>query len=195
MIFWITAGLVAALIAGLLVMSTAPQKFAWRQRMTVTVDAPAGPVTGASVVQVNVSYIANRTMNFGTPVSSAIDPDFRLNELPDIMQRLKTVPLDRPTPVGAGAFPMLVTFDDIADPMSVRLVNPAALDATFGPGIKLDTVTLAMTDAAVTSGTVLALLPWLAPDPEPALGPPTGRTTSLPDYRCVHMGDFIRGKQ
>lgn len=55
-------------------------------------------------------------------------------------------------------YPMLVTFADIADPASVRLVDPADLAASFGPGVRLKAVTLEVTDEAVTEG----VLGWLS---------------------------------
>lgn len=56
-------------------------------------------------------------------------------------------------------YPMLVTFGDIADPASVRLVDPADLAASFGPGVRLKSVMLEVTDEAVTDGRVEAVLP------------------------------------
>ncbi len=55
-------------------------------------------------------------------------------------------------------YPMLVTFGDIADPASVRLVDPANLAASFGPGVRLKSVTLEVTDAPMTEGVVEAAL-------------------------------------
>jgi hypothetical protein len=64
-------------------------------------------------------------------------------------------------PVPEGQYPMMVTFDDIADPASVRLVDPADLGASFGPGVRLKSVTLEVTDEAVTKGVVEGVLGWL----------------------------------
>ena len=88
---------------------------------------------------------------------------------------------------------MLVTFDDITKPETVRRVNPEDLAAVFGEGVRLKAVTLEITDEAVTEGRVEAVLGWLGPYPEPALGPATGGALAdAPFYRRVHMGDFIR---
>ncbi|MGC1487487.1 MAG: hypothetical protein WA784_06835 [Albidovulum sp.] len=43
-------------------------------------------------------------------------------------------------------YPMLVTFDDIAAPVSVRLLDPADLAASFGPGVRLKAVELEVTE-------------------------------------------------
>lgn len=56
--------------------------------------------------------------------------------------------------------PMLVTFSDIADPASVKLVDPADLAASFGPGVKLKRITVEITDDPVTSG-IEKRLGWL----------------------------------
>jgi hypothetical protein len=50
------------------------------------------------------------------------------------------------------AYPMLVTFADIADPTSVQLVDPDDLAATFGEGTALKRITVQITDAPVTAG-------------------------------------------
>ena len=44
---------------------------------------------------------------------------------------------------------MMETFQDIADPTCVRLVNPADLAASFVTGVWLKSVTLEVTDEAV----------------------------------------------
>ncbi|KEO88703.1 hypothetical protein EH31_14775 [Erythrobacter longus] len=60
-------------------------------------------------------------------------------------------------PVGGGAMrrdgrPMLVTFGDEADPMSVEKVDPLNLAATFGEGVSLKRITVQATDDPVTTG-------------------------------------------
>lgn len=50
------------------------------------------------------------------------------------------------------AYPMLVTFGDLADPTSVAEVDPDDLAATFGEGVKLKRITVELTDDPVTTG-------------------------------------------
>lgn len=50
------------------------------------------------------------------------------------------------------AYPMLVTFGDLADPTSVAQVDPDDLAATFGEGVRLNRITVELTDDPVTSG-------------------------------------------
>lgn len=58
-------------------------------------------------------------------------------------------------------YPLLVTFHDINEPATVRRINPGDLSASFGPGYRLNAVTLSITDEPVTEGKVETLLGWL----------------------------------
>ena len=60
-----------------------------------------------------------------------------------------------------GEYPLLVTFGDIADPASVRRVDPNNLSGVFGPGFTLKSITLEITDEPVTEGKVEQVLGWL----------------------------------
>lgn len=57
--------------------------------------------------------------------------------------------------------PMLVTFDDITDPKTVKQVDPANLAATFGEGFALKSISVEITDEKVTEGAVERVLGWL----------------------------------
>ncbi|WOE76093.1 hypothetical protein [Alterisphingorhabdus coralli] len=50
------------------------------------------------------------------------------------------------------ARPMLVTFGDLSDPTSVMLVDPDDLPASFGEGVALKQITVAITKDPVTTG-------------------------------------------
>lgn len=56
--------------------------------------------------------------------------------------------------------PRLVTFADIDDPASVALVDPENLASSFGPGVRLASVTLEVTDEAVTDNRMNDLFDW-----------------------------------
>jgi hypothetical protein len=56
--------------------------------------------------------------------------------------------------------PLFVVFVDIADPRTVMRVDPAALDKSFGPGVKLRRITVQITDDKVTTG-IIQKLSWL----------------------------------
>jgi hypothetical protein len=89
-------------------------------------------------------------------------------------------------------YPLLVTFADVKDPASVRRVDPADLGATFGPGYRLNSITMTITDEPVTKGKVEEVLGWLSSFPERKLSPATGRTTDIPFSRRMSHGDFVR---
>jgi len=57
--------------------------------------------------------------------------------------------------------PMLVRFRDTNDPASVERVEPNALDASFGPGVKITRVTAQLTDEPMTTG-IEKRLPWVS---------------------------------
>jgi hypothetical protein len=94
---------------------------------------------------------------------------FRLGENLNVSDRtyealiadLRSNPLNTPAPVPAESYPLLVTFDDITKPETVREVNPANLAAVFGPGVRLVGVTLEITDAEVTERRMELALTWL----------------------------------
>ena len=56
--------------------------------------------------------------------------------------------------------PDLVTFADINDPKTVIEVDPNNLQATLGPGVSWNEITLESTDEPITTG-IKAKLPWL----------------------------------
>ena len=85
------------------------------------------------------------------------------------MWKLTSQPYDVPVPLPPEGWPLMVTFDDIADPKTVRKVDPDDLAASFGPGVRLKGVTLAVTKEAVTEGKVEAVLGWLGPYQETPL--------------------------
>ncbi len=66
-----------------------------------------------------------------------------------------------PLEVRRQRWPQMVTFADIADPLSVQLVDPDDLAATFGTGFALRKVTVQVTDEPVTLGRVEPVLSWL----------------------------------
>lgn len=68
------------------------------------------------------------------------------------------------------AYPMLVTFKDIADPKTVEKVDPDDLVATFGKGYALKRITIQLTDDLVTTGIEKRLV-WLPSIYEMDLGP------------------------
>lgn len=62
--------------------------------------------------------------------------------------------------VDPSSLPGFVTFDDLADPGSVRFVHPRRMDEVLGPGVRLRAVTIEATNASVTYR-LEEKLPWL----------------------------------
>jgi len=56
--------------------------------------------------------------------------------------------------------PLLVTFSDLTDPMSVKEVDPDNLQKTFGQGVSLKEIKIEMTEEPVT-WRIKETLPWL----------------------------------
>ena len=181
-----------------LLLAGCKEKFEWRQKMTVTVETPAGEVSGSSVSAVswqehavrfpdgmgwhyNVTgeavvvevtpgrYLFALLTGAGTteymgsvaPASIAghegrvISPEL-FDEVRDKRGRAAGVIV-----VPDYQYPLMVTFADIADPASVKLVNPNDLAASFGPGVRLKSVTLEVTNEPVTAGRLETVLPWI----------------------------------
>lgn len=70
------------------------------------------------------------------------------------MAKLRAQPYDTPVPLPPEGWPMLVTFDDISKPETVREVEPEDLAAVFGEGVRLKAVMLEITEEAVAEGRV-----------------------------------------
>ena len=80
------------------------------------------------------------------------------------------------------AYPMLVTFGNLADPSSVELIDPDDLAATFGKGVRLKRITVQMTDDPVTTG-IEKRLAWLGQIKKMGLA-----NEDFPED--LHVGDF-----
>jgi hypothetical protein len=86
---------------------------------------------------------------FGQPLS----PDY-MDDLPRIAR------MRGPHRITSADLPDLVTFADINNPKSVIEVDPSKLEATLGPGITWNEITLESTDEPITKG-IEFKLPWL----------------------------------
>jgi hypothetical protein len=79
---------------------------------------------------------------------------------PDLWYESGSTRKRKAPPVPPGALPMMVTFGDVTDPKSVRLVDPADLAASFGAGYALRKITLEITRERVTKGVVEGVLDY-----------------------------------
>ena len=192
----------------------------WNQRLTLTIETPAGEVSGSSVTEVHVVDYScpwvlpeargPKSTHKGEAVAVEVLPGKWLFALLDgaenpagdatawakvtfapvrdaanrsrgYWERVADIhaqPYDTSVPLPPEAWPLMVTFADIADPTSVARVSPSDLAASFGEGVRLKAVMLEITRAQVTEGVVDA-----APDlarslsrarPLPANWRPTG---------------------
>lgn len=167
-----------------LFLSACDERWGWRQKVTVTVETPQGERVGTSVLAGSLRYsnsslpeasgafislrgeavvveVAPGRYLFALlggmptpfpvffPGEAPVEMAGRLEDLRDVRE----VPPD--------LYPLLVAFDDVADPKTVRRVDPSDLAASFGPGVALTSVTLEITDEAVTKGRVEPVLGWI----------------------------------
>jgi len=182
-------GRIAILVIAALALAGC-EKYSWHQKIVLEVETPRGVVTGGSVVEVTTRWYSeaerfasansmssdkrgeasfvevapgrylfapHSSNNYGLAIGT-----FREGkETPrEIAARLAKLHETRPVP--RKLWPMLVTFTDIGEPMTVRQVDPDNLAATFGRGYRLKSVSLQITDERVTRGKVGQVLPWLA---------------------------------
>jgi hypothetical protein len=111
-----------------------------------------------------------------TAVYTSAGPDFRPGMRQDyipVLDRMESIRYG--TTLAPKHYPLLVTFNDINDPTSVRHVDPGDLSASFGPGYRLSAITLSITDEPVTEGVLEQVLKWI---------------NSLSDYRTVSSNPF-----
>jgi hypothetical protein len=181
-----------ALLAGAFALGGCGEKVSWKQKLTVTVETPEGIKTGQAVQRVRSTYTGPSTIG-GNEVQYSMTGEavvvslaegrylFGLLSGPELARgafgdrlpagRLEYLQSMR-TLKGAIAtllrddYPLLVTFADIADPASVQRVDPDDLAASFGPGYRLQSITLEITDEPVTEGPVEAALAWSGEIPD-----------------------------
>jgi hypothetical protein len=209
----------ALLFVALISLAGCGENHVWRQKMVLEVETPAGIVSGGSVTEMTVRWFGGLD-RMSSEVNARVRGEasfveiapgrflfalfkdgeaFRTAEVfreasdnketRPITARLESLRDSRVVP--SDRYPMLVTFDDINDPKSVKLVDPANLAATFGPGFALKSITVEITDANVTGGKVGKLLEWLSQYPEPVLD--TTSDPFKPNFGAkIQHGDFIR---
>lgn len=164
----------------------------------VAVDLPGGKTLFALLRSENDIDWASRVMFMMASEVPKTDEDQFQSRFNNLLRLNGSIALPRMwPPVGhldeRSAYPMMVTFRDLADPVSVQRVDPDDLAATFGEGVRLKRITVQMTDDAVTSG-IRNRLRWLGDYPEPSLDPDHGsRDFSLP--ATLRQGDFLRRSQ
>ncbi len=211
---------VLRLLASLVLLSGLPgceKHSEWHQKLTISVETPEGIRTASGVTAVvmtdttkmwvppegrRVTYkvtgealvmeVANGKFLFVLLKGLPNAPKVFLPDIPREEAGPRIATLRETRELTPKQYPLLVTFDDIADPTSVKRVDPANLEASFGPGYRVKSIAMSITDESVIEGRIQKMLGWLGPYPEPKLSPATGRTTDIPFSRSVSHGDFIR---
>jgi hypothetical protein len=178
----------------------APPHYSWRQKLTVSVTTPQGPVKGSAVTQVDIYDL--REFSSGFPEASGTNSSFsgeavaveiapgrilfvllesgaghgEPNEWPayiwyksrmtfeDYMAQIKQRRGENPEPLPQNHWPLMATFDDLSRPETLHIITGNDLSPWFGRGVKLDGLTLQITDESMTKGQIEMLLPWLLPD-------------------------------
>jgi hypothetical protein len=192
-------------------------KFEFNQKLKVTVSTPQGEKSGAAVTSV-VTYIGTILLS-GSQAENRISGEATVVEVMPgkylfalIGEKTNTIALraweDRVASyktedklaviedlresvvLPPKLYPMLVTFDDINNPITVRELNPANLAATFGDGILLTSITLEITSEPITTGLVENKLPWVVGLNGGYLH---GGITSKGAPLGLHAGNFLTG--
>jgi hypothetical protein len=110
-----------------------------------------------------------------------------------VLPRYFPKPTEWPSDPLRSGYPILVRFRDINNPKTVEKVDPEDFAASFGTGIKLRRITVALTDDPVTTG-IEKRLGWLGKYPEPPLNPDHGPTDWSASATLTH-GDFRKSNQ
>ncbi len=178
-----------ALLVVALALGGCGKVYDWHQKLTVSVETPTGTVSGAAVVAVRIEnlptiggkHIGNAIDTDVTGEATVVEvapgkylfallggsderasATFRDSSHEDadaIWSHIDSLRTSLPLP--RAKWPLLVTFADITNPQTVRVVSPDDLAATFGPGFALKSIILEITDEPVTKGRVDAVLGWL----------------------------------
>jgi hypothetical protein len=162
--------------------------YMWHQKITVRVETPAGAVMASSVMAWHLTNHRDDLIRLpdAAAVSFSLSGEAVVLQVAPgryLFALLKGVPslgemlypkmdvidsaklLENGNNGGVRDFtldqkhyPLLVTFADINDPASVRRVDPTNLEAAFGPGYRLQSITMSITDEPVTAGDVEKVL-------------------------------------
>jgi hypothetical protein len=181
-----TVGLLSILAMGV-GLAGCQERYEWRQKMTVIVDTPYGERSGSSVTEVVAHYgqlpLSASEVSYelhGEAVVVEISPnhflfallgeDLKLlaarvwkDALPaltrDWLPKINSINSIRDVP--KNYYPLLVTFDNNDNPLSIQRVQPDNLDQQFGRGTSLKSIRLEITREPVTAGRVQYILKWL----------------------------------
>lgn len=158
----------------------------WNEKITVVINTPKGRVEASSVYRTGFS---SDGIVFGSPDRRFLQGEAITIELPDengkpryLFALLKGFssyyqfhqkafkarekhPKDflgqPPREMPVKSYPLLVTFEDINKPETVKRVKPDEIAAVFGEGYSLEKTTVEITDEEMTNGRVEQVLGWI----------------------------------
>ncbi len=207
-----------ASLVGLMLSGCWGNEDVWKQKITVTVATPSGDQVESAVTEITRGYqsfmgAGGYSHMQGEAVVLEIQPRKYLFALihedqKNLAQTVfqKSLPKDTPQALNAitkmqgekamipgGLYPMLVTFKNISDPRSVIEVKPYDRDfaEAFGPGVRLKSITLEITDEPVTEGVVERVLPWVWDATERYVPASIRQAKKGDPLNSVGGGDFI----
>jgi hypothetical protein len=146
-------------------ISLAALQYSLPMRLTgeaVAVDLADGQTLFALVSD----YSGGEPLSKGVLDSFAGEPNFRaglswdgyLDKLVALIRKLgRSASVGRTEPIRK--LPTLVRFRNLSDPKTVELVDPSDLAKSFGPGVKLKSITLTIVDEPLTRG-LQTRFPW-----------------------------------
>lgn len=190
-----------------LFLAACSQDFRWHQRLMMTLDTPYGPIVASVVQRVDVTYFpkwmrldgTSRLTNL-TGESLAVDLGGRrvllsilddglmtermfkdLGRRPEVFAGIEDQVGQPPRPVPDELLPLFVAFTDIGDLTTAVELRARDIPRVFGAEYGLREMTVEITEAPVTLGTV-----------ERILGP--GFSARLDVLRQQRVADRIAGK-
>ena len=192
----------------------------WHVKQTLTIETPQGDVT-SSVVR---EKVMRKDRLFGTSPTDelgealvieassgrylfAVIEERKPNErkllsIPDDPRVWDSLPKlygakGKPLEVPPDQYPLMVTFGDLKDPKSVQQVDPANLSAAFGPGYRIKSYTVEITDEPMTRGAVEGLIPWISTyrgylrPPSLRLGPGSHNAADVLPVEFLNETNFV----
>ncbi len=208
------AALGASIVAMSLLGCSSEPATKFHQKMTVEVETAEGVRSGYAVVEIGnqpkpdalKAIPGNGFSVRGEAVAVDVAPGktlFALLKSPDakwgdtilyqaelIANAVREGAVDGPTiTLLPQLYPLLVTFRDIRDPMSVERVDAQALEKSFGPGVKLKRISVEISDMSVTT-TIEKRLGWLRRNADGGLDPTMGVTANPTLAQQLSFLDF-----
>jgi hypothetical protein len=105
---------------------------------------------------------------------------------------LTNLPIGTSAVLDSGNYPLLVTFSNVNDPSTVQTVDPANLDANFGKGWALNSISIEITADAISKGKLRGISSWLN-----ELRGSIGKDMNLPYDHLLNQindGSFSQGR-